>query len=110
MRVPTQRTEVLAMPLPDLGMAILHQLAGASGDPNPNNFVRGYFAALPAQSPFPGGVVISGGQSPNQDMELAQALLEAWQWLVNEGHLAPSSLDSGNWFFVTRAGRARLHG
>ncbi len=110
MALPTERNEVLATPLPDLGLAILRQLASASGDPNPNSFVRGYFAALPAPSPFPGALTISGGQSPNHDMALAQALLEAWQWLVNEGLLAPFPLDGGNWFFVTRAARARLHG
>lgn len=102
------RAAILAMKLPDLGLGILRQLATGSGTPNPNNFVRGYFASLPPASPFPGGVIVTGGQSPNQDRELAEALLEGWQWLVSEGLIAPDPLEKGSWHFITRRGRTLL--
>lgn len=110
MAVPTDRDQVLALSLPELGMAILRGVAHAPATPNPNSFIRGYFATLPPVSAYPGGVTVVGGRSPEDDRELAQALLEAWQWLEHEGLVAKNHLEGGGWYFVTRRGRGSLVG
>jgi uncharacterized protein (TIGR02391 family) len=37
---------------------------------------------------------------------LSERFMEAWMWLEREGFLAPKPGDSGDWRFITRAGRA----
>lgn len=42
-------------------------------------------------------------ESQRQDIEFA--LMEAWQWLVQEGLIAPLPGNSGGWYFITRRGK-----
>jgi hypothetical protein len=104
----SDRDEILGMDLEDLGVAILRQVSSASGTISANNFVREYFAVLSPPPGPRGGIYVLGRRSPNQDRELAEALLEGWQWLVNEGLLALDPLERPGWYFVTRRGREAL--
>lgn len=106
MRVPQSRQEVLDSPVPELALGILGHVSSAGGDLRANDFVRVYFATLATTAPD--GSPTFGTTSPEDDRELAQALLEGWQWLVNQGLLASMPLFGTESHFVTRAGRARL--
>ncbi|HWR96935.1 MAG TPA: TIGR02391 family protein [Candidatus Methanoperedens sp.] len=37
--------------------------------------------------------------------DIAYALVEAWQWLVQEGMIAPRPSGSHGWYFITRRGK-----
>lgn len=46
-----------------------------------------------------------GNYPPNLRHKIECALIEGWQWLVQEGLIAPSPSDGHGWHFITRRGK-----
>ncbi|MEW6669930.1 MAG: TIGR02391 family protein [Thermodesulfobacteriota bacterium] len=46
-----------------------------------------------------------GNYPRNLRKEIECALIEGWQWLVQEGLIAPSSGEGSGWHFITRRGK-----
>ncbi len=46
-----------------------------------------------------------GKYPEGQRKEIEFALMEAWQWLVQEGLIAPRPGDTNSWHFITRRGK-----
>lgn len=46
-----------------------------------------------------------GKYPDDQRQDIAFALMESWQWLVQEGLIAPRPGDTFGWYFITRRGK-----
>ncbi|MCK4619385.1 MAG: hypothetical protein KAT52_05535, partial [Desulfobacterales bacterium] len=46
-----------------------------------------------------------GDYPRNRKEEIEFALIEGWQWLVQEGLIAPRPGDTHGWHFITRRGK-----
>lgn len=85
---------MLALPIDELALALLEELAGDQGFLNRRNWMLG---------------VIQGGAHGNAHSPAIRAFSEAWAWLTAKGLVAPDpSQDGPDWVFVTRRGRAVL--
>lgn len=93
------------MPLHELARAVLAS-ADAKRGLTRRAFVKGMLEVLPANAGPSGSV----GTTANRDPEVAQALAEAWDFLVRHGLIAPHPVDSEGPWFVTRRGRDVLSG
>lgn len=47
----------------------------------------------------------TGTYPEGQRKEIETAMMEAWQWLVQEGLIAPRPGDTNSWHFITRRGK-----
>jgi uncharacterized protein (TIGR02391 family) len=48
---------------------------------------------------------VIGNYPRNLREEIERALIEGWQWLVQEGLIAPNPSDGNGWHFITRRGK-----
>jgi uncharacterized protein (TIGR02391 family) len=51
------------------------------------------------------GIQTIGDYPQNRRDEIEYALMESWQWLVQEGLIAPRPGDTHGWHFITRRGK-----
>jgi hypothetical protein len=98
---PNTPEEIVAMPLPDLALAILARLVRAR-HVNRRSFIAEVYATMPPRPEHPVGL---HGRSMNQEPEAAYALAEAWTWLEIHGLVSCDPIEERNFYFVTRRGR-----
>lgn len=82
--------EVVALPLDELALCLLVEVAEDRARPSPRNWMR----------------LLESGSTYGRASSALSALAEAWAWLLARGLIAPDlSQTSGDWVFITRLGR-----
>jgi hypothetical protein len=71
------------------------ELLSSSGPNEPSRLHPSSFTSSQTIGDYPG----------NRKEEIEFALIEGWQWLVQEGLIAPRPGDTHGWHFITRRGK-----
>ena len=87
-------TSVLALEPEELAGVVLELLNSPSPD-EPSRLHPMSFISARSVGDYPQG----------QRQQIEFALMEAWQWLAQEGLIAPKPGDTSGWYFVTRRGK-----
>ena len=85
---------VLALELEKLAGVAL-ELISSSGPNEPSRLHPSSFTSYETMGNYP----------QNRKEEIAFALMEVWQWLVQEGLIAPRPGETNGWHFITRRGK-----
>ncbi len=105
----------LAMRIPDLGVAILRRLRALGPEwSNPHNFVQwtvdgndGWFSPI---APISTSVYTPADDRRQRRDELKTKLRQAWNWVEQQGYVAPAhGQHGGNWKVITDEGWRIAH-
>jgi hypothetical protein len=98
--------------LPTLGATLLAHLKSYEGLNTVYQYAglnRTYFRAMLENHNVGLGPMPKESEYGPRQAEVAQAMLEAFNWLVREGHLIPNSQQpTGDWFTISRSGEKLL--